>query len=89
MCSAKTGGRAGFVGFHLFHQSFSCIRVDAGKVSSTDLFSMATGSSVTSLSCTALLKILATMLFAKDCAGLWMLACMKTSAICSLMTVNL
>lgn len=52
-------------------------------------FGTATGSSVTSLSCMALLKILATMLFAKDCAGLWMLACMKASAICSLMTVNL
>lgn len=72
-----------------FIRALAALELMLGRFPSTDLFNMAVRSSVTSLSCVALLKTLATMLFAKDCAGLWILACMKASAVCSLMTVNL
>lgn len=64
----------------VYFMSLSCIRVDVGKVSSTDFFSMSTRSSAASLSCVALLTTLAAVLFARGCAGLCVLVCIKASA---------
>lgn len=87
MCCAKTDliscGHAGFVGFRLFIGASSALEFMLGR------FPALTCSAWPPLRCARLLKILMAMLFAKDCAVVWILACMKTSVICSLITVNL